>query len=560
MMKRIEWIKMSAVLFCALWGSAALASLALQVQKKVMEDYGIKINALCDTNLSIEYDMDSLKKNNKDIEWGQTKGERECNEPLRYIWYACQSNSGKASVKKLGVSKIVCKGVSGNVGKLSKSGKAIVVERAYEEPKPYLRSLKQFQTAAGISIKPDNPDPYHDKEWSELRNQKNPVLDTKTYCLVDGQKTSFDKYQTIHKSHEYHKRNGAIKCWKDGNQVLDLTFKNGRKSGYLTLFEASEQVLENYMDGVKAGDEKIFKDGKIESHGIFQAENRVSTKKYFPNGKMKSYSRKVASGYARVDYLENGKLSRVDCKPEVRGDAILGEVCGFGKVSMVKTHDAAGKVKNTYVFKDGLMQSRQVGDSDLAIKSEAKFSDGKRDGPENLFSKDGKLSSTIVWKDGAKNGPEKFFHSDGKKVVKVVNWNNNVMIDMTEFYLNGNPKLKETYTDLDDNEKKRKKEQRYYDSGQLSYEGSFTACPSRSYQRWCEEGIYRVYYDNGTLREETSYKNGERSGTSKTWLDNGKLWKVEEYVDGKIRSKRSYDLFGNLIESEEYEEDGSKKL
>src|SRR4029079_14768068 len=58
-----------------------------------------KVAFLCDVPLSISYDGDSLRMHDPLIAHDQTDGENECNEPLRYLWYACKTAAGKAAVK-----------------------------------------------------------------------------------------------------------------------------------------------------------------------------------------------------------------------------------------------------------------------------------------------------------------------------------------------------------------------------------------------------------------------------------------------------------------------------
>jgi hypothetical protein len=58
-------------------------------QRRVEEDVLPKIVFACGFPLSITYDGASLRKNNQDIARDQTDGRSQCDDPLRYIWYAC---------------------------------------------------------------------------------------------------------------------------------------------------------------------------------------------------------------------------------------------------------------------------------------------------------------------------------------------------------------------------------------------------------------------------------------------------------------------------------------
>lgn len=546
----------AGLFIAASWFSPAKHAEAASAEEEAMDRYGRKINFECGTNFAMVYDTESLEKNNKDIKQGQTKGDRECNEVMRYMWYACQTSAGKSAVKKMNPVKIICKGVPGKTGKVSRSGGIITVERAFEESKPFLRSLKQFQAATGIAVKIKEPDPYYDNEWSKLRNKENPVTDTKNYCMVDNQKKAFDDSSSIYSSYEYQKKNGSVKCWKDGKVWFDLKFTAGKKTGLVSNSRGDSIWTENYRDGKQDGLAQRFEKGKLIGEEMYKAGERVWDKDYYPSGKMKSYDLQIPNkGYGRIAFQEDGKVDAIECLPEVKGDKILEKVCGFGKPMTVKVYDGSGKIENTFVFKDGLKQSQTAGESERGNKSDVKFSGGKRDGQEKIYGKNGKLASLIQWKNGVKDGPEKQFHTDGKKVIKLITWKNDAIASQTEFYLNGNPKLKESF--ISD---KQKKVQQYYDSGKLRTEGMFVFCRTRYYNRWCEDGVHKQFNEDGKRYSEAAYKEGVQSGTYKRWYTNGKLASQEEYVDGKMRSSRYYDDKGNLKEAAEYEEDGSKKV
>jgi len=62
----------------------------------------VKLNARCGVDLTVRYDVESLKANNKDLGWDQTGGDRECNEPLRYRWalWAAFEADGSRKLKR----------------------------------------------------------------------------------------------------------------------------------------------------------------------------------------------------------------------------------------------------------------------------------------------------------------------------------------------------------------------------------------------------------------------------------------------------------------------------
>jgi uncharacterized protein len=47
------------------------------------------------------------------------------------------------------------------------------------------------------------------------------------------------------------------------------------------------------------------------------------------------------------------------------------------------------------------------------------------------------------------------------------------------------------------------------------------------------------YYDNGVKRLEGYFTGNERSGRWNSWHDNGRLWSVANYQDGKLHGKQT---------------------
>lgn len=60
------------------------------------------------------------------------------------------------------------------------------------------------------------------------------------------------------------------------------------------------------------------------------------------------------------------------------------------------------------------------------------------------------------------------------------------------------------------------------------------------------DGIFKAVHEDGTLREETEYKNGRKNGRSKNYRPDGKLFLDEMYSDGKMVSYKSYNADGSI--------------
>ena len=521
--------------------------------RRVQEDVLPKIVLACGFPLSVTYDGDSLRKNNQDIAHDQNDGRLQCEEPLRYIWYACRTDSGKAAVKQARISKVACKGVPGSTGSLTLSAGTITVGRAFEERKSHLRSRREFESLVKISLKLGSEDPYQDEEWHKLAQLPNPVTNTKTYCLVNGEKEEFDQYGDSASAHG--KPDAKVKCWKDGEVVIDLEIAKGKTTGFLTRYDLKRTHRITYRDGKEHGEHKTIENGKVKSIEWYDNGQRVWEKEFFPSGVLAKYSRKFPDGTANLSVHEDGKVYDLRCSPGAKDDPELRKLCGFGGAVTTSIYDGTGKVSRVQTWKDGVIQKESAGTSEYAARSEVGFKDGKKQGEERMVGPAGKLASTVNWDRGIKEGKETEYADDGKKVTKEMLWKAGELKQLTEFYLNGNPKLKENYDG-----RKKKQSKTFWDTGPVSSEGGFVMCDHGGYRDWCEEGVHRSYFENGAPKREMNFRLGRREGTGKSWWKNGKPASVESYVDDRLTTAKRWDENGKLASDEEFEADGSRKI
>jgi len=73
--------------------------------------------------------------------------------------------------------------------------------------------------------------------------------------------------------------------------------------------------------------------------------------------------------------------------------------------------------------------------------------------------------------------------------------------------------------------------------------------------------LKRVYYPNGKLEAEISYKDGKHHGITKTYYEDGSLFSEENYVNGKREGlSKSYFPVGNIMYERIYENDKAISL
>ncbi|PZR15409.1 MAG: hypothetical protein DI536_08125 [Archangium gephyra] len=524
----------------------AFAENAERGQRSAEEELIPKLNLLCGVTFTVKYDLESLRQFNKDIKYDQTSGSNECDEPFRLLWLLCQTDAGKAVVRKNELREVQCRGTANELGSLTIKKGVIVVERAFEEPNPYIRAHDQFQTALKVKVSPKQRDPYYDDAWREFRQAPAPVTSTTDYCLVDGKKVKLDVQEGESR------RDGTVKCFQDGVLVVDLTIKNGKKNGLSRSTRGKDWYRsERYVDGRREGLSEQYEKNKLTRQEFFAADGRVWTKD-FTDGKLKEYFRQYPSGQVTLRLSDDDKVTSLNCVPEARGDEVVNEWCGFKGEKVVQLYDGTKKVSAIRTFKDGRVAREAPGDSSYAQRRSVSFdSNGNKQGEERITREDGTLERVVRWKASVQDGAEEVFAKDGKKVVERLTWKDGSQTERTEFFLNGNPKTRET-TDGD-----LQTRVTWFDVGPKRSEAQFKRC-QRS--RWCEEGLTRRWYENGKPEEESRWVAGEQDGVSKRWFSNGQQQSEERWEKGTRRARREWDEKGAVLADDEFEEDGSRKL
>lgn len=530
----------------------AARNAAAGIQRAAEEQYLQKVNVACGTQLTLRFDADSLKQHNKDIDINVSSGTRECNEPLRYLYYSCQSAEGRAAVKAAQLRQLSCKGVAGNAGALTVANGVITIERAYPDAAQYTRAALAFEKALGLRVKLPNADPYYDQRWHKMSVEPNPVAaSSNTYCMVNTEKLEFS--DEVHGQFMYRKGDATLKCAQDGQVLTDLTLKQGRKTGFVTERSRDGNRRVAYLDDKRHGEEQRWsKDGKLLHVSAWDHDQALWAKDLHPSGTLASYWRKYAQTRGEVRLTADGKVTQLTCGPDLREDPELRRWCGFGAESTVSEHDHYGKVRRIVTYKDGVIQKEAAGDSTLTRQGEVAYQDGRKHGEERVLASNGKLRETIQWDRGVLVS-RRNYADDGVKVVLETAWKGDELRQRTERYLNGNPKRIDTF---DGN---TGRQLHYWDTGQLRADSPLVRC-GQTGQQWCENGLVKVFFENGTPKTESSFRVGKAHGVHKRWWESGKPERVEEYADGKILKSQRWDKDGNPTADEEFEADGSRKL
>lgn len=196
------------------------------------------------------------------------------------------------------------------------------------------------------------------------------------------------------------------------------------------------------------------------------------------------------------------------------------------------------------------------------IKSEGNRINYKLDSTWNFYDMFGRLSEKIEYKNGQKNGyhtkyfyPENFLDDSGIVISKELYLNDKKQGKSYFYHKNG--KLKET---VEYKNGLKDGKQIIYDEKEMIIEiNEFIKATNTDREiinRYGDgrkkEGIWREYYENGNIKKEEEYKDGELNGRFWEYDENGNAILRMRYESGKIVSEDDIDTGRIKIREENY--------
>lgn len=181
------------------------------------------------------------------------------------------------------------------------------------------------------------------------------------------------------------------------------------------------------------------------------------------------------------------------------------------------------------------------------LHSKTRFKDGTPQGPGLLYYPDGSLAEKGTFLEGLFEGPLTRYYPDGKVFADIKFESGKWVGTHTYRYPDGGIKLQQSFIE----DKNHGNYISYYRNGQLK-------CKT-FYKLGEYHGKYSYYYENGQLWVERIYKNGlllevngnytstgeeqdkgtlkNGTGTVKFYSEEGKLYLIHTYKEGKLESK-----------------------
>ena len=175
--------------------------------------------------------------------------------------------------------------------------------------------------------------------------------------------------------------------------------------------------------------------------------------------------------------------------------------------------------------------------------------DCKRLNPDSIYTackeyyKNQKVRTIVISKKNKGDGPVKEFFESGILRREWAYVDGKLDGLFKEYYANGQLKVKVSFK----NDKKEGESKEYYETGELKRIANF--------KDDLFDGPYKAFYKSGELAQDIELKKGVRSdaeglpynGIEKTYHENGAMWEVLNYKEGKLEGlNKSYYENGNL--------------
>ncbi len=219
---------------------------------------------------------------------------------------------------------------------------------------------------------------------------------------------------------------------------------------------------------------------------IAQQTKEGYNKLYYPNGKLSSEGTIIDNkpdGYWK-NYYENGKIKSEGNRKDFKLDSLWKFYTEKGLLYLIYTYNEGKKNGYKYTYKPQLNDS-----SKGMISSKENYVNDTLEGNAYLYS-DGRLHQLIFYKDGLAEGKSLQFNKDSL-IMSIIIYKGGFIKKVTKI-------------------------------NQVNTEGH-------------REGLWQTFYDNGTVKWEGTYVDGQRDGYFKTYNEKGDLLTVEKYINDVLQ-------------------------
>lgn len=372
-----------------------------------------------------------------------------------------------------------------------------------------------------------------------------------------------------------------IQAFRNGSKTveIDIRKENGNTFTVLRKYEATNGVFSSgqisyeceYKNDQKHGKETSRKYSK--KLGDLETDQIVLYENGLKNGKTTLFyqSNKVIFGDQHIKEIKT-------YKDDVLHGLYIQYYRDGSSIKMEKKYNQGKLVEFTEYSVNGVQLERMVKNSienipmngiittenRVGTQTTANYINGEKDGEVRVYYPNGDIWKVENYKKGVLHGARKKWYRN-RELAYEANFANGIEHgEVKEYHKNGN-NWKATGFHLGDTNGVHK---RWYENEVLAYEGS--------YKKDAKEGVHKSYHQNGSLLEKAAYSNGKRNGRTEFFYEDGKKWKVKEYIvksDGvEVVKYQSWYTNGNKAEKytivdgslngvyKKWYEDGTKRL
>ncbi|KAB1065588.1 energy transducer TonB [Salibacter halophilus] len=231
-------------------------------------------------------------------------------------------------------------------------------------------------------------------------------------------------------------------------------------------------------------------------------------------------------------YYENGNLEH------------KGSYAHYGKKEGVwKYYHEDGSLASEMTYDQGNLEDTYTAYYESGqIQRQGEYKKGDRHGEYTYYYENGNVDRILEYKKGEFHGDVKGYYETGELKYEGQYKRGNRRKERIYYHENGT--VEETY-DYDRKGNIKEKSNAFYSNGNVHIE--------RSYNRDGHlTGDYKRYLKDGTLKEEKVYNNGQISGDSKLYYDNGKKHKVITYDRGIKADIKYFDREGKQVSESDF--------
>ncbi len=332
--------------------------------------------------------------------------------------------------------------------------------------------------------------------------------------------------------------NGKYRCvWGKSNVThTEGQMSNGKRVGLWKTYWHTGQIhtKSNYRLGKFHGMRELwFENGLKDAVSQWNMGELTYEKRFYKSGKIKHEKRWDLNGEEdgiHLEYEENGKYLKTTYQ---NGEALSWQRYNEnGQMLSDEKNLGEGKVWSKSYHPNGQLSAEGLNYGVQKL------------GEWKLYYPNGQLNMVANFFKGVKKGPMKFYHENGQLAMEgsydVVGFGDEVPVGLhISYYPNGKLMRKQNFN---------KQglmiglQEEYYENGQLRQQTNFT-------ETGISDGTSTEYYPNGQVGRTGKYLNDKQEGTWFVYFENGKISQEITYKQGLIMNFSQYNIQGNKYDT-----------